>query len=152
MKCIIAFLLTGCLLTACSSIDIYEKTNVFPQHAWNGNQLQLFNFAITDTSVLYNLYVVIRHEDAYRYNNIWLQVKVRDPDSSYTFKREFALADNTHWLGTGMDDIIEHRMIFNQAPIRLKKGNYSFTLQQIMREDPLQHLLNAGIRVEKVKP
>jgi gliding motility-associated lipoprotein GldH len=95
---------------------------------------------------------VLRHEDAYHYKNIWLQVKVKDPDSSYTFKREFTLADNTKWLGMSIDDITEHRMIFNEAPIRLKKGDYTFTLQQIMREEPLEHLLSAGIRVEKIKP
>ena len=71
---------------------------------------------------------------------------------TYTIKREFPLADNTKWLGTGMDDIIEHRITFNTLPIHLKKGNYTFSLQQIMREDPLQHVLNAGIRVEKAKP
>jgi hypothetical protein len=32
-----------------------------------------------------------------------------------------------------------------------KPGKYSFTLQQDMREDPLEHVMNVGIRVEKVK-
>jgi len=51
-----------------------------------------------------------------------------------------------------MDDIFEDRIIFNPLPIHLKKGKYVFELEQVMREDPLEHLLNAGIRVEKVKP
>jgi hypothetical protein len=38
------------------------------------------------------------------------------------------------------------------VPAKLKKGEYSFTLQQIMREDPLQHVLNAGIRIVKIAP
>jgi hypothetical protein len=33
----------------------------------------------------------------------------------------------------------------------LKKGMYTFTLQHVMREDPLQYVMNAGIRVEKVE-
>ena len=94
---------------------------------------------------------MLRHEDAYRYKNIWLNITVKDPDSSFSIKREFPLSDNTHWLGTGIDDVIEHRMPFNTMPLHLKKGNYIFSVQQIMREDPLQHILNAGIRVEKVK-
>ena len=95
--------------------------------------------------------MVLRHDDAYRYKNIWLNITVKDPDSSYTIKREFTLADNSRWLGTGMDDIIEHRITFNLLPVRLKKGSYTFILQQAMREDPLDHILNAGIRVEKIK-
>lgn len=152
MKSIIAFLAVFIIVISCNTVDVYEKTNVFPQHEWKGNELQSFTFAITDTASSYNLYVVFRHEMAYHYKNIWLNVKVKDPDSSYNFKREFTLANNKDWLGTGMDDIIDHRIQFNQAPIHLKKGNYTFSLQQVMREDPLQYVLNAGIRVEKVKP
>ncbi len=49
-----------------------------------------------------------------------------------------------------MDDIFDHRIRLTQAPIKLKMGNYTFTIQQAMREDPLPYVLNAGIRVEKV--
>ena len=51
-----------------------------------------------------------------------------------------------------MSDIVEHRITFNKTPARLVKGKYTFTLQQAMREDPLGYILNAGIRVEKMKP
>lgn len=77
---------------------------------------------------------------------------VKDPDTTYTVKREFTLANNTQWLGTGMDDIIEQRIPFDSKPFPLKKGMYTFTLQQVMREDPLQNVMAAGIRVEKQKP
>ena len=51
-----------------------------------------------------------------------------------------------------MDDIFEHRIRITQTPFRFQKaGEYQFRLQQIMREDPLQHVLNVGLRVEKSK-
>ena len=31
----------------------------------------------------------------------------------------------------------------------LKAGNYTFTIEQIMREDPLENVLNVGLRIEK---
>ena len=140
------------VFNSCNTLDVYEKTVAFPKHNWSSSDTTSFNFQITDTSSLYNLFVVIRHEDAYAFKNIWLNIKVKTTDSAYTIKREFQLADNSHWLGAAMDDIIEHRIRFNASPIQLKKGNYTFTLQQVMREDPLLHLMNAGIRVEKAKP
>lgn len=152
MKLSLFFIATLVFLASCTTLDVYEKTAAFPSHKWSNTQLLPFTFTIKDTTTPYNFYVVIRHEDAYNYKNIWLNIRVKDPDSTYTIKREFILADNTKWLGTGMDDIIEHRITFNPIPIHLKKGNYTFTLQQIMRDDTLQHLLNAGIRVEKAKP
>ena len=73
-------------------------------------------------------------------------------DTANTQMLDLKLADNQKgWLGRGMDDIFEHRIQITRSPIPLKKGNYKFMLQQTMREDPLQHVMNAGIRVEKVK-
>lgn len=140
------------LAVSCNTLDIYEKTVFFPQHSWKNSEHPSFTFDIKDTSSLYNVYVVIRHEDAYRYRNIWLSVQVKTGDSAYTIRREFQLAANDRWLGSSMDDIIEHRMIFNRTPISLRKGRYVFTLEEIMREEPLQHVLNAGIRLEKAHP
>jgi hypothetical protein len=54
---------------------------------------------------------VLRHEDAYNYNNIWVNLVVKGPRSSDTLRREFMLADNkVGWLGSGMDDVFEHRI------------------------------------------
>jgi gliding motility-associated lipoprotein GldH len=139
------------LLEACSSIDIYEKTEAFSRHSWNSNNKLSFTFTITDTTALYNIYTVIRHTDAYHFNNIWLNVTTVAPgDTASTQQVNLILGNNTKgWLGIAMDDIIEHRVLLTRYPVKLKKGNYNFILQQIMREDPLQNIINAGIRVEK---
>ncbi len=59
--------------------------------------------------------------------------------------------DAKGWEGHGMDDIWEIRKSITTGPVPFKKpGNYTFTVSQIMRENPLKHILNIGIRVEKV--
>lgn len=137
---------------SCQTIDIYEKTAAFPDHTWKNVEKPTFTFEITDTTSLYNIFFVLRHEDAYNYNNIWVNLTVKSPVDLVTVRREFILGNNRQgWLGSGMDDIFEHRVPFNSKPAPLHKGLYTFTLQQDMREDPLEHILNAGIRVEKVK-
>ncbi len=52
-----------------------------------------------------------------------------------------------------MDDIYEQRIRITpgEQPVPLQAGTYKFTLQQIMREDPLENVMNAGIRIEKAK-
>lgn len=137
---------------SCNTIDVYEKTKIFPSHSWKDSEKPSFAFDIADTTSLYNIYLVVRHEDAYRYNNIWINVGMKGPKDSISVRREFVLANNTQgWLGSGMDDIFEHRILFNDKPAALQQGRYTFTLQQAMREDPLEHVINVGIRVEKVK-
>ena len=139
-------------LGACQTIDIYEKTTAFKTHSWNSAVRPSFTFEIKDTATLYNIFLVLRHEDAYNYNNIWINLIVKGPSATDTIRREFILANNKQgWLGSGMDDVFEHRIPFNDKPAPLHSGKYTFTLQQDMREDPLEHVMNVGIRVEKVR-
>jgi gliding motility-associated lipoprotein GldH len=130
---------------------VYERTVTFPSHKWSSSEKPSFTFEIEDTLAMYNIFMVVRHEDAYAYSNIWVKMYVKGPSDSFEIRKNFMLADNkTGWLGSGMYDIFEHRIPFNESPAPLHKGKYTFTLKQDMREDPLGHIINAGIRVEKV--
>ncbi|MCU0321940.1 MAG: gliding motility lipoprotein GldH [Chitinophagaceae bacterium] len=139
-------------LTSCESNGVFEKTHFFPAHQWESSTKPLFKFTITDTLSLYHIYAVVRHEDAYRYNNLWINFTTQSPsDTAKSQLLNLRLADNRRgWLGTGMDDIFDHRIRITQAPIKLKAGDYHFSIQQAMRENPISHILNAGIRVEKI--
>jgi len=142
------------LLAGCGTLDVYEKMVAFPDHQWKNTDKPSFTFTIEDTASAYNIYVILRHEDAYHFNNIWMHISTQAPrDTVRTQLVNVTLANNAKgWLGTGMDDVFDHRARITRLPVKLKKGNYTFTLQQHMREEPLQYVLNAGIRVEKVKP
>jgi len=142
------------VIAGCNTLDVFEKTVAFSTHEWKTNNKPSFSFTIEDTVSAYNIYVIIRHEDAYHFNNLWLNITTQAPhDTLKTQLINITLADNKKgWLGTGMDDVFDTRARITRQPIKLKKGNYTFTLQQNMREEPLQFVLNAGIRVEKVKP
>jgi gliding motility-associated lipoprotein GldH len=139
-------------LWSCNHLDTFEQIAFFPQHEWTSKNQPSFQFEIKDTVARYNIYVVIRHEDAYHYNNLWLNVITTAPGEKATIQKlNLQLANNsTGWLGSGMDDVFDHRIRITNSPIHLRKGIYQFSLQQIMREDPLPALLNAGIRVEKI--
>lgn len=154
VKYFFRFIYLGIILSGCSTLDVYEKTMSFPDHEWKNSSQPSFTFTITDTVAAYHIFVILRHEDAYRYNNIWINITTKAPlDTFKTQQVNIILADNTRgWLGTGMDDVFDHRARITRLPVKLRKGEYTFTLQQHMREEPLQFVLNAGIRVEKVQP
>ena len=122
-----------------------------PKHEWSANNRLSFNFIVTDSAAYYNIYMVIRHTESYHFNNIWVDLTAASPGSKpQTQRLNVPLANANGWLGAAMDDIIEQRILLFKNPMHLVKGNYTFTLQQVMRENPLQSVLNAGIRVEKV--
>ncbi len=148
-------ILAVCLIStlwSCNKLDSFEQTVFFPEHQWASKNQPSFQFEVKDTVASYNIYVVIRHEDAFHFNNLWLNIITTAPsEKSNTQKVNLQLANNaTGWLGSGMDDVFDHRIRITNSPIHLKKGAYQFSLQQIMREDPLPSILNAGIRVEKI--
>jgi gliding motility-associated lipoprotein GldH len=141
-------------LASCGTTDVFEKNVAIPNHEWSSSLKPEISFEVSDTTSLYNIYAVIRHTDAYRYNNIYMNVSFQVPGDTLRKQRlDLRLAtDDKGWLASGMDDIFEHRILITREPQRLTKaGIYKFTLENIMREDPLQHVMNVGIRVEKVK-
>ena len=137
----------------CGKINVYEKNVHIPGQIWSYNFKPAFNFKIEDTSANYNVYIVLRHTDSYKYNNLWLKLGSQPPgDTMHYQKINVQLAnDQTGWEGNGMDDIYEVRKNITPGPVPFKKaGTYIFTIAQIMRENQLFHILDAGVRVEKL--
>jgi len=140
-------------LSSCNTVDIFEKNVPIPSNEWQRDFKPAIDFNITDTTASYNIYVTFRHTHAYSYNNIWLNISFQLPGDTLNKQRvNLLLANEKGWLGAGMDDIYEVRQLITPQPFQFKKsGKASFTLEQIMRENPLKHIMNAGIRVEKVQ-
>jgi len=146
----------GCSLllvfSSCRQIDVFEKNTPIPKYEWKHGFAASGTFVIQDTLAAYNLSLVLRHTDAYAYNNIWLNVGLQSPgDSMYFQKVDLSLGnDATGWEGAGMNDIWEVRKLLNGQPRRFKKkGEYRFQIMHIMRDDPLNNVMSAGLRVEK---
>ena len=137
------------LVESCTTVDLYEKDVTIPRFKWKSNFKPEFTFLIKDTTVRYQLFLVLRHNEKYNYNNIWINFYSQPPgDTVHKAPYELQLANNERWLGTGMDDIYEHRIELTK-PIQLRAGSYHFKVEQIMREDPLENVMDVGLRVEK---
>ena len=143
------------MMLGCGKMNLFEKQVKIPAQNWYYDNVANFTFQIKDTAALYNIYVVIRHTDRYKYNNIWLQLGSQAPGDSMHFQKiNLRLAhDQSGWEGTAMDDIIEVRKNISPGPVSFKSmGEYTFSVAQIMRENPLQYIMNVGIRIEKMAP
>ena len=150
----LCFLSCAFVFFSCNTIDLYEKTIPIPKHEWSSSFKPQFRFTIKDTAVPYEVYIILRHTDRYNYNNIWLNLYTQAPgDSLQKIQYELPLASKEKgWLGSAMDDIYEHRIAItpqNQKSYFKKPGEYIFTIEQIMREDPLQQIMDVGLRLEK---
>jgi gliding motility-associated lipoprotein GldH len=151
---IFGWLLLSLLHSSCTRIDLFERVKNIPSQQWSSSFKPQFRFTITDTVATYQLYILLRHTNKYNYNNIWLNLHAKAPGQKpQRFTLELPLATNEKgWLGSGMDDLFDHRIAVTLDPQKFnfsKPGEYIFTLEHVMREEPLQHVMNAGIRLEK---
>ena len=141
---------------SCTTADLYEKTAAIPGHSWKSSFKPSFTFTIKDTTATYQLYVILRHNDKYSFNNLYLNLYYQSagqPEKKITLDLKLA-TNEKGWLASGMDDIYEHRIDINKELVDnnfslRQPGEYKFTLEQIMREDPLNNVLDAGLRIEK---
>lgn len=150
----ILLIIFSVMIGSCTQIDLFEKQTQIPSQQWFHDNVPQFTFHIEDTAATYHLYVVLRHTDLYQYNNIWLQIGSQASGDSMKFQKlNLSLADEMKgWEGTGMDDIYEVRKNISAGGIGFKKqGDYTFSIAQIMRDNPLRYILNVGFRIEKVE-
>lgn len=133
-------------------MNVFEKNVTLKNQEWASFDKPVVQFEISDTTALYNVYLVIRHSDAYNYNNVWVKCSVKGPEDTASRSQQYnlPLANNQQgWYGSSMDDITEARILIQPDTKFDKAGIYHFTLEQTMRQDPLLHVLNAGVRIEK---
>lgn len=141
-------------LFSCEESGLFQKVVFMPKQEWSYDYKPSFSFDIKDTSSAYQVYFLIRHSDAYEYNNIWINVSGQMPGESAINSNRFEipLATANRWLGSGMDDLFDHRVLLYKNAVRfMKPGTYTITIAQDMRVDPLKHVLNVGLRLEKIK-
>jgi gliding motility-associated lipoprotein GldH len=139
------------LFSSCDKTRVYEKNIKIPKFEWDMNNVLAFEVPITDTVSPCNMYFNIRNASGYSYSNLFLFFTVRSPDGRRERDTvEIPLADETgRWLGDGLGDIWDHKILFREKFRFPVTGTYFFEMEQAMRVNPLVYIMDAGIRIEK---
>lgn len=151
----ILFYIAGILLVAgilsCDRKRVFEAYKTLDSNGWNKDSIVVFNFPLTDTTRNHNLYVNIRNKGTYKYSNLWLFLSIGSPDGkTVTDTVEFSLAEPSgRWKGSGIGDLHDNQILYKKSVFFPKKGNYTFSLKQGMRDNVLQGIRDIGIRIEK---
>jgi gliding motility-associated lipoprotein GldH len=146
-------LTAGILLAACNKNVVYNKYETFKDSEWHAKDKAVFDVEITDTQSLNNINLMVRHSDAYPYNNLFLFVTTKYPDGkSKTDTMEIVLANQKgEWYGSGAGDIYDLKIPVKKNVRFPLGGKYQFSFEQGMRVDPLPLILDLGFEIEKSK-
>jgi gliding motility-associated lipoprotein GldH len=138
---------------SCNQNVVFEKNIKIPGLSWDINNIVLFDTDIKDTINTHDIYINVRNASAYPYSNLFLFLNTKTPKGETARDTmELTLADVTgKWLGEGLGDIYDNRILFKKNFRFPESGIWHFELQQAMRINPLPQIMDVGMRIEKVK-
>lgn len=142
------------ILTGCDSNRLFEENLAVKDHEWYVESSLEFLVPVTDTASLYNVFVNVRNAGYYRYSNLYLFINTTLPGGQLqrdTLECILAAPDG-RWLGDGLGDIWDNRVLFKRNVKFPVEGEYKFELIQAMRVNPLPGIMDAGIRIERAIP
>jgi len=141
------------LFISCDPRRVFDENASFKDNIWDRKETLKFEVNIKDTLSPHNVYVNIRNAEGFPYSNLYLFIHCKYPSGKiHTDTLECVLADaNGKWLGNGAGDIYDNQILFKRNVQFRQAGTYTFELEQAMRLDKLPLIMDAGIRIERVK-
>mgnify|MGYP003635102280 FL=1 len=138
-----------------------DKTRVFDDYksvgdAWHKDSVVSFDLPDLDSTKRYDLFINIRDNNNYPYNNLFLIVSLEMPNGYTkvdTLEYQMADADGM-LLGDGFSDIKESKLFYKEN-VRFR-GKYKMNIKQAVRENgkvpgvtSLEGITDVGLRIEK---
>jgi len=137
---------------ACRRASVFEQSISF-KAGWGRFDTAIFRVSITDTISPHSFHINIRNDNNYRFSNLYIFLHTTFPGGTKTQDTlELILAGkNGRWLGKGAGSIKENDILLKTGLVFPETGNYTFSIEQAMREEELAGVNSIGIRIEKDK-
>ena len=148
------FSITICLLvigfSSCDTAVVIDEHVKLDDNRWELNNVVKIEAAITDTVQPQNIYINVRNAGSYGFSNLYVFLNTYTPNGQMARDTvELILADERgEWLGDGMGDIWDNRILFKKNFVFSQAGTYRFELEQAMRMNPLPGIMDVGICIE----
>jgi len=145
----LAFLVNACT----GDIPLYEE-NKSTEGGWFYKDSVDFNVYIDDTLHKYNIYLNLRNTRDYLYNNFFMYVQMISPDGKMRMDTAEVFLANEYtgkWNGSGSSGIYSNSFLFRHDEYFPVVGEYQFSIQQAMRYEPVNEILDVGIKIERAR-
>lgn len=150
------------LLLLCLCFVSCDKNRVFDDYksvgnSWHKDSIVTFDLPELDKDKSYNLFLNVRDNDDYPFNNLFLIVSLEQPDKKIrvdTLEYSMTNPDGT-LLGEGFSDIKESKLFYKANEKFSQKGIYKIHIKQAVRENgkiegvnQLKGISDVGFRIE----
>jgi gliding motility-associated lipoprotein GldH len=157
----IGLLLLFMFFTSCDKKQFYSEYKEL-DGSWKKSDTLRFTFEQKDTINPYNLFLNVRNNNDYPFNNMYLIVSLKEPGKKPTIKidtLEYQMADvDGTLLGEGFTDVKESKLWYLENYVFNRIGNYKVEVVQAVRATgevdgvaELEGITELGLRIEKTK-
>jgi gliding motility-associated lipoprotein GldH len=139
-------------LAACGPDYHFEEEKNIPNEQWTYRDTLDFKFSITDTTALYNLEVEFAYADSFPNQNVYVKFHTRFPDGKRLSKPlsfDFFDAEGKP-AGKCSGSSCQAQIPIQQNAFFEKAGEYTITLEQFGRRNPLPGIKSVGLSIEKI--
>lgn len=144
----ILLLLVSSFLFSCTNKAIYDRYQAIENISWEKEKEYYFTFQIDDTTAPYDIFLEVRNNNLYPYQNLWLFYQEELPIGPVVRDTiECMLADEYgKWHGSGIS-LYQSTFPIRENYIFPHTGQYTFSFRQGMRNDSLRGIQEIGLRI-----
>lgn len=145
-----------CLLSfsSCSSSDIvFEDNVIIPKHQWSYENIPSFTVRIDDITKKYGIAINFRHNKDYKFSNVFVLLHEKGPgirDTAYRHELKLAERDG-RWTGEASGGLYHTEFLAKDNFQFPDTGQYTLSVEQNMRVNPLVGVSDIGIKVFEKK-
>ena len=151
------FLLASLLFFSCDEKRVFDEYKSVGS-SWHKDSIVSFDLPQLDSTKRYNLFLNLRNNNNYPFNNLFLIVSLELPNGFTkvdTLEYQMANPDGT-LLGDGFTDLKESKLFYKE---KVKfRGKYKVHIKQAVRENgkiqglkELPGITEVGFRIEKIE-
>ena len=151
------FLLASLLFFSCDEKRVFDEYKSVGS-SWQKDSIVSFDLPQLDSTKRYNLFLNLRNNNNYPFNNLFLIVSLELPNGFTkvdTLEYQMANPDGT-LLGDGFSDLKESKLFYKE---KVKfRGKYKVHIKQAVRENgkiqglkELPGITEVGFRIEKIE-
>jgi len=135
-KILVAFLLFVCM-ASCGEGLVKSELKSTENAIWSKDNSVEFTFSEMDTLQAHDMFINVRNDNSFPYNNLFLIAKLEFPNGESvtdTLEYEMALPDGT-WLGKGYGSIKENKLWYKENIVFASSGVYTLRIAHAMRKN-----------------
>ena len=125
------------MLIACNESLVKSEFKAIDNGSWNKDSIVEFSFSDLDTLQNHHMFINLRNDENFPYNNLFLIAELDFPDGETltdTLEYEMALPDG-QWLGHGYGSIKENKLWYKENIVFQNSGVYTLRLAHAMRKN-----------------